>query len=74
MDEGRTEDGPWLYYKLTNESKGSRELKKLLEVRRIHLDNKKTDFFLQKNIKFDLFHTNFFLFIFSFVFYGPSRL
>ena len=27
MDNGRTNDGPWLYYKLTNEPKGSGELK-----------------------------------------------
>ena len=26
MDDGRTDDGPWLYYKLTNEPKGSGEL------------------------------------------------
>ena len=26
-DNGRTDDGPWLYYKLTNEPKGSGELK-----------------------------------------------
>ena len=25
--DGRTDDGPWLYYKLTNEPKGSGELK-----------------------------------------------
>ena len=28
-DNGRTDDGPWLYYKLTNEPKGSGELKKV---------------------------------------------
>ena len=28
MDNGRTDNGPWLYYKLTNEPKGSGELKK----------------------------------------------
>ena len=28
MDYGRTDDGPWLYYKLTNEPKGSDELNK----------------------------------------------
>ena len=27
MTDGRTDDGPWLYYKLTNEPKGSGELK-----------------------------------------------
>ena len=27
MDGQRTDDGPWLYYKLTNEPKGSGELK-----------------------------------------------
>ena len=27
VDDGRTEEGPWLYYKLTNEPKGSGELK-----------------------------------------------
>ena len=27
MDDRRTDDGPWLYYKLTNEPKGSGELK-----------------------------------------------
>ena len=26
VDDGRTDDGPWLYYKLTNEPKGSGEL------------------------------------------------
>ena len=26
----RTDDGPWLYYKLTNEPKGSGELKRLV--------------------------------------------
>ena len=28
----QTDDGPWLYYKLTNEPKGSGELKKLVTV------------------------------------------
>ena len=28
VDRQRTEDRPWLYYKLTNEPKGSGELKK----------------------------------------------
>ena len=27
VDNGQTHDGPWLYYKLTNEPKGSGELK-----------------------------------------------
>ena len=27
MDNGRTDNGPWLYYKLTNEPKDSCELK-----------------------------------------------
>ena len=27
VDDGQTDDGPWLYYKLTNEPKGSGELK-----------------------------------------------
>ena len=27
-DNGRPDDGPWLYYKLTNEPKGSGELKR----------------------------------------------
>ena len=26
VDDGRTDDGPWLYYKLTNEPKGSGKL------------------------------------------------
>ena len=26
VDDGRTDDGPWLYYKLTNEPEGSGEL------------------------------------------------
>ena len=29
MDNGRMDDRPWLYYKLTNEPKGSGELKKV---------------------------------------------
>ena len=29
MVDGWTDDGPWLYYKLTNEPKGSDELKKV---------------------------------------------
>ena len=28
----RTDDGPWLYYKLTKEPKGSGELKKMVEM------------------------------------------
>ena len=28
VDDERTDDGPWLYFKLTNEPKGSGELKK----------------------------------------------
>ena len=28
-DNGRMDEGPWLYYKLTNEPKGSGELKTL---------------------------------------------
>ena len=28
VDDGGMDDGPWLYYKLTNEPKGSGELKK----------------------------------------------
>ena len=31
-DDGRTDDGPWLYYKLTNEPKGSGELIKLMSM------------------------------------------
>ena len=27
VDDGCTDEGPWLYYKLTNEPKGSGELK-----------------------------------------------
>ena len=30
VDGRRTDNGPWLYYKLTNESKGSGELKILI--------------------------------------------
>ena len=40
---GRTDDGPWLYYKLTNEPKGSGELKKQYHSN-LGLDIK-TDFF-----------------------------
>ena len=30
VDDGRTDDGLWLYHKLTNEPKGSGELKMFL--------------------------------------------
>ena len=35
------DDGPWLYYKLTNEPKGSGELKKVNAYRPLKLERKK---------------------------------
>ena len=37
------DDGPWLYYKLTNEPKGSGELKKFNAYRPLKLKRKKKD-------------------------------
>ena len=43
MDTGRTDDRPWLYYKLTNEPKGSGELKtkvSRMDTRTTHTDGR----------------------------------
>ena len=38
---GRSDDGPWLYYKLTNEPKGSGELKMMAIYPMVHLVDSK---------------------------------
>ena len=38
-DNGQTDDGPWLYYKLTNEPKGSGELIINTQTKLLHSTN-----------------------------------
>ena len=45
VDDGQMDDGSWVYYKLTNESKGSGEVTKILPASKIFVKHSMHSFF-----------------------------